>query len=82
MKISNWLLKFCFKICGLQKNLLIAFYVLTTVEDSNSILMFLAKGAYRIQIISMALHFFSQYALQLLKFSVSVCLNSFQHKIY
>lgn len=79
MKISNWLLKFCFKICGLQKNLLIAFYVLTTVEDSNSILMFLAKGAYRI---SMALDFISQCALQLLKFSVSVCLNSFQQKIY
>ena len=44
--------------------------------------MFLAEGAYRIQIISMALHFISQYALQLLKFSVSVCLNSFEQKIY
>jgi len=82
VKISNWLFKFCFKICGLQKNLLIAFYVLTTVEDSNSILMFPAKGAYRIQIIPMALHFISQYTLQLLKFSVSVCLNSFEQKMY
>lgn len=43
-------------------------------------IVLLAKGDYRIQI-SMALHFFSQCALQLLILRVFACLSSFQQKI-